>query len=45
MRLTWSEPALSNLEAIHDDISSDAPGAADQLVQRIIDAVEHLTEA
>ena len=42
MRITWSRPAISNLEAIHDYISRDAPGRADRFVQRLIAAAEPL---
>jgi len=42
MRITWSRPAVANLEAIHDYISRDAPGRADRFVQRLIAATEPL---
>jgi plasmid stabilization system protein ParE len=44
MRITWSEPAIANLEAIHDYISRDAPGRADSFVQRLIAAAEPLQD-
>ena len=44
MRITWSEPAVANLVAIHDYISRDAPGRADRFVQRLIAATEPLRD-
>lgn len=44
MRIIWSEPAIANLEAIHEYISRDAPGRADRFVQRIIAAAEPLQD-
>jgi toxin ParE1/3/4 len=40
--LIWTEPALSDLDAIADYIALDKPEAARQLVQRIFHHVEHL---
>jgi plasmid stabilization system protein ParE len=42
--LIWTEPALSNLDAIADFIALDKPAAAKALVQRIISHVEQLAE-
>jgi len=44
MRITWSRPAVANLEAIHDYIRRDAPGRADRFVQRLIAAAEPLAD-
>jgi len=44
MRITWSRPALANLEDIHDYIGRDAPGSADRFLQRLVAAVEPLTD-
>lgn len=44
MRLTWSEPAIANLQAIHEYISRDAPGRADRFVRRLIAAPEPLRD-
>lgn len=40
----WTEPALSDLDAIADYIALDNPEAAKQLVQRIFRHVEQLAE-
>src|SRR3954471_14354 len=40
--LIWTEPALSDLEAIADYISFDNPAAAKKLVRRIFEHVEQL---
>ena len=40
--LIWTEPALSDLDAIADYIALDKPEAARQLVQRIFQHVEQL---
>jgi toxin ParE1/3/4 len=40
----WTEPALSNLDAIADYIALDNPQAARQLVQKIFRHVEQLAE-
>jgi toxin ParE1/3/4 len=42
--LIWTEPALSDLEAIADYIALDKPEAARLLVQRIFQHVEQLIE-
>lgn len=41
--IIWTEPALSDLDAIADYISLDNPKAARQLVRRIFQHVEQLT--
>jgi toxin ParE1/3/4 len=40
----WTEPALSDLEAIADYIALDKPTAARALVQRVIEHVGQLAE-
>jgi plasmid stabilization system protein ParE len=40
--LIWTEPALSDLDAIADYIALDKPDAARQLVQRVFQHVEQL---
>jgi len=42
--LIWTEPALSDLDAIADYIALDNPEAARRLVQRVFQHVEQLTE-
>jgi toxin ParE1/3/4 len=42
--LIWTEPALSDLDAIADYIALDKPEAARQLVQRVFRHVEQLAE-
>lgn len=44
VELIWSEPALSDLDAIADYIALDKPEAARQLVRRIFSHVEQLRE-
>lgn len=44
MRITWSDPAIANLGAIHDYISRDAPGRADRFVQQLIAAADPLRD-
>lgn len=39
----WTEPALSDLDAIADYIALDKPEAARQLVQRVFQHVEQLS--
>lgn len=41
--IVWSEPALSDLDAIADYIALENPAAAAELVKRIVERVEHLT--
>lgn len=41
-RLTWTEPALEQLDAIADYIALDKPAAAKALVRRVFDAVVRL---
>ena len=43
-QVIWSEPALSDLDAIADYIALDNPEAARQLVQRIFEHVGHLAD-
>jgi toxin ParE1/3/4 len=43
-RIVWTEPALSDLDAIADYISLDKPTAAAALVQRVFALVEQLQE-
>ncbi|MPY89952.1 MAG: type II toxin-antitoxin system mRNA interferase toxin, RelE/StbE family [Luteitalea sp.] len=38
----WTEPALSDLDAIADYIALDNPDAAQRLVRRVFDRVEQL---
>lgn len=40
----WTEPALSDLDAIADYIALDDPEAARALVQRVFHHVEHLAK-
>lgn len=40
--LIWTEPALSDLDAVADYIALDKPEAARQLVQRVFKHVEQL---
>lgn len=40
----WTEPALSDLEAIADYIALDNPAAARALVQRVVERVSQLIE-
>lgn len=40
--VVWSEPALSDLDAIADYIALDNPEAAAQLIQRIFDYIDSL---
>ncbi len=42
--LIWTEPALSDLDAVADYIALDKPEAARQLVQRIFRHVEQLAQ-
>ena len=41
--IIWTEPALSDLDAIADYIALDKPEAARRLVQRVFQHVEQLT--
>ena len=43
-RLIWTEPALSDLDAIADYIALDDPEAARKLVRRVFAHVEQLKE-
>src|SRR5690242_9489395 len=42
-KIIWTEPALSDLDAIADYIALDKPDAARRLVQRVFEHVEQLT--
>ena len=42
--LIWTEPALSDLDAIADYIALDKPEAARQLVQRVFQRIEQLID-
>lgn len=42
--IIWTEPALSDLDAIADYIALDNPQAARELVQRVFDHVGQLAE-
>jgi toxin ParE1/3/4 len=42
--VVWTEPALSDLEAIADYIALDNPAAAAALVQRVFEHVSQLAE-
>jgi plasmid stabilization system protein ParE len=42
VELIWTEPALSDLDAIADDIAVEDPEAARGLVQRVVQHVEQL---
>jgi toxin ParE1/3/4 len=42
MRVTWTRPALRELEAIGDYIARDDPVAAGEVVKRILDHTEVL---
>jgi toxin ParE1/3/4 len=42
--IVWSDPALSDLDAIADYIALDNPTAASELVKRIIDHVGQLAD-
>ncbi len=41
-KVVWTEPAVSDLDAIADYIALDNPAAARQLVQRVLECVEQL---
>ena len=42
MRIIWSEPALADIEAIHDFIARDSRQYATRFVQRLLEATERL---
>jgi len=42
MKLKWTRSALQDMRHLHDFIAEDNPSAADQMVSRISDAVQHL---
>jgi len=41
-QIIWTEPALSDLEAIAEYIALDKPGAASRLVQKIFSSTDRL---
>jgi plasmid stabilization system protein ParE len=41
-QLNWTEPALSDLDAIADYIALDKPGAAKAFVQRVFSHIAQL---
>ena len=43
-RLIWTEPALSDLEAVADYIALDNPAAATRFVKRVFERVERLEQ-
>ena len=43
-QIIWSEPALADLDAIADYIALENPVAASELVKRIFDHVDQLTD-
>jgi plasmid stabilization system protein ParE len=43
-KIVWTEPALSDLEAIADYIALDKPAAAAALVRRVFTLVEQLQD-
>jgi plasmid stabilization system protein ParE len=43
-QLNWTEPALSDLDAIADYIALDKPGAAKAFVQRVFSHIAQLQE-
>ena len=43
-QIIWTEPALSNLDAIAEYIALDKPGAATNLVQEFFSSVEQLEQ-
>jgi plasmid stabilization system protein ParE len=42
--IIWTEPALSDLDAVADNIALDKPDAARKLVKRIFDHVDKLAD-
>lgn len=44
VEIVWSEPALSDLDAIADYIALDHPAAAAELVRRVFGHVEQLVD-
>lgn len=43
-KIAWTEPALSDIDAIADFIALDNPEAARRLVQRIFECVQHVAQ-
>lgn len=44
VEIVWSEPALSDLDAIADYIALENPAAASELVRRVLGHVEQLAD-
>ena len=44
MKITWSEAAIADLDAIYDFIAGDSPHYATRFVQRLIEAVDPLAD-
>jgi plasmid stabilization system protein ParE len=44
MKIEWTEPAITDLEAIRDYIATDSEHYAIQFTGRILEAVEKLTD-
>lgn len=44
MRIVWSEPAIADLEAVHDYIARDSPDRASHCVQQLIQSVRPLRD-
>jgi plasmid stabilization system protein ParE len=44
MKIEWTEPAITDLEAIRDYIATDSEHYAFQFTGRILEAVEKLTD-
>jgi toxin ParE1/3/4 len=43
-QIVWTEPALSDLDAIADHIALENPSAASQLVVRVFEHIEQLAD-
>ncbi len=44
MRVEWTNPALDDMEVIHDYIAKDSPYYARRFIERIFDAAEALQD-
>lgn len=44
MKIVWSDPAVSDLEAIWEHIARDSPHYARRVVARLLEAVEPLAD-
>jgi len=44
MKVVWTEPAETDLDELFDYIARDAPIYAEQLIDRILEAVNKLTD-